>query len=434
MERDNKGRFVSNTRASDLLGRQVLSLLAGMQFAGDRDIDTTLGYTKAPTLDNYLAMYNRRGIAASIVDAPAKTTWRKTPIISDGSEGKSEFSKAWEALCARVNVFDYMGRVDRLTGIGRYGILLVGTKKGKLSDPLDTLTDRGAIIFLSSFSEASARVKEFIVDVHDRRFGQPSTYIIDLGGDIAPEHKTEEVHWSRVIHVAEGLLENEVYGEPRLQKVYNRLEDLDKIVGSSAEGYWQAVVKGYAVSPKEGFTISPGAVEAAKEEWQKYIHGLQRIIATEGFDFKEMKGEMVDPTTAFDVVMSIISGTKGIPKRILLGSEVGSLASTQDQANWLGRVAERQKQFAEPRILRAFIDRLIEYHALPPPTGGEYIVEWPGLFYLTDAELAKVHALNASAVRNMIGKDGDPRNLLTMAEQRIMLGLPAEMEEDGTDG
>ena len=430
MNRDIKGRFVSNKRDSLLESRQALSQLAGLQFAGDRDIDTTLGYTKNPSIQNYQSMYDRRGIASIIVDAPAKTTWRKRPTIDDGTELKSEFSKAWDSLCTRLSVYDYLERVDRLTGIGKYGVLLIGTKSGELKDPLDTLTNPGDIIFLSPFSEKSAKVKTFVTDTHDPRFGQPLSYTINLGGDVTTGHDSEEVHWSRVIHIAEGLLDNEVFGEPRLQKVYNRLEDLDKIVGSSAEGCWQAAVKGYAVSPKENFIISPGAIDDAKDEWQNYIHGLQRIIATEGFDFKEMKGEIIDPTLAFNVVISIISGTKGIPKRVLLGSERGDLASTQDQANWLGRVSERQVQYAEPRILRALIDRLVKYSALPTPNGGEYKVEWPGLFYLNDMELAKVHSLNANAIRNIIGKDGDPLSVLTLEEIRVMIGLSSEKEKD----
>ena len=44
----------------------------------------------------------------------------------------------------------------------------------------------------------------------------------------------------------------------------------------------------------------------------------------------------------------------------------------------MSQIQERHEQFAEPSILRPFIDRLIWLGALPAPVG--YEVEWPSLF------------------------------------------------------
>ena len=43
------------------------------------------------------------------------------------------------------------------------------------------------------------------------------------------------VHASRVLHVAEDCLDDDVYGIPRLKPVFDRLDDLLKVVGGSAE-------------------------------------------------------------------------------------------------------------------------------------------------------------------------------------------------------
>ena len=174
--------------------------------------------------------------------------------------------------------------------------------------------------------------------------------------------------------------------------------------------------------------MEEGAIAAAKVEWQNFVNGMQRIIATEGFDVQELKGDIIDPTAAFNVEISMISGKTGIPKRVLLGSERGDLASTQDEANWLGRIAERQEQFVEPRILRAFIDRLIAIHALSAPKGGTYQVEWPNLFYLNDLERAKVHIQNTAAIRNIVGKDGNPLSYFTLEELRATIDLGPQQE------
>lgn len=432
MAKENAKKSVEALVANVVQERAFLSQLAGLQFGKDRNIDAVLGYTVNPTIDQYKAMYDRRGLASTIVDAPAKTTWRKSPEVTDGSEGKSDFMTQWEALRKRLSVYHYLERVDRLAGIGRYGVLLIGSKDGNLDAPLESVGSPEDIIFLSTFSESYAKIKDSVTDVNDSRFGHPLTYSMDLGGDLGSGVKKsltdQVVHWTRVIHIAEGLLENEIYGEPRLQKIYNRLQDLDKIVGSSAEGYWQSAAKGFAIGPKKDWEMDPTGLEEAKEGMQEYIHGLQRIISIAGLEIQELKGEITDPSQAFDVVISLISGKTGIPKRILLGSERGDLASTQDEANWLGRVSERQKQFAEPLILRALIDRLISIKALTAPQEGEYEVTWPGLFYLNDIEQAEVYKDRAEAISTVSGKF--PLDFFSIPELREAVGFEPEPEEE----
>ena len=410
--------------------RAALSRLAGMQYSLTRDVDAMLGYTKNPDVTHFQAMYDRRGLASTIVDAPAKTTWRKAPIVSDGSEGKSEFMKAWNELQKRLAAYHYMERADRLAGIGKFGVMLIGVKDGNLDQPLERLSGPNDVIYLSPFGESLAKVNKFVTDKSNKRFGHAETYSLDFGDVIGMPSGSSigrNVHWTRVIHIAEGLLDNEVYGEPRLQKVYNRLEDLDKVVGSSAEGYWQSAVKGYAIKAEKDYELSDTALTNAKEELQNYLHGLQRMFATEGLELKELKGEIIDPGPAFAVIISLISGKTGIPQRILLGSERGELASSMDEANWLGRVAERQQQFAEPRILRAFIDRLVDVKALPPPSGGEYEVEWPRLFYLTDKEQAEVYKDRAEAMYMASGKF--PLDMFSISELREAVGFDPELPD-----
>jgi len=414
----------TNEDASILLGRSIVAGLAGQQFHGIRDVDTVCGYTINPGINDFYARYERRGIASTIVDEPANTSWRRPPVISDGTTD-SAFMKSWITLHKRLNVYHYMERADRLSGIGSYGVLLIGSKTGELADPLTAVSGQTDIIFISPFSEKHSQITHYETDTKNPRFGKPLMYRITVGGDVISTRsvKTQDVHYSRVIHIAEGLLDNDVLGEPRLKKVFNRLEDLDKIVGSAAEGFWQTASPGYSIGPKKDYDLDPTAITDAKAEFQNYIHGLQRLIATEGIDIDELGGKISDPTAAFDVVMSLISGKTGIPKRVLLGSEQGELASSQDQANWLGRIQARQQQFVEPMILRAFIDRLISINALPEPSKGEYMVTWEDLFSLNELEKARAHSLNALAVKNMTEGEGN-EELITKEEKRVLLGLP----------
>ena len=66
------------------------------------------------------------------------------------------------------------------------------------------------------------------------------------------------------------------------------------------------------------------------------------------------------------------------PVLVDLASEIGQLASTQDRDNWLSLVIGRRTEFAEPCIIRPFVDRCIEYGVLPA-TKDDYSVKWEDL-------------------------------------------------------
>lgn len=361
----------------------------GRQYGGTRDLYEALGYTRVPIILEYWETYKRQDIAGRIVDLPAEDTWRKAPTVGDAGKRTSPFVKAWDALIKDRGVWHHLERVDRLAGIGRFAVLLIGARDGKrLDEPLTKGCLKGPedVLFLSPYMEGSVQVTMWGSDPTSERFNLPEFYTVRLGGEGTTGQGSQRVHWTRVLHVAEDLLEDDVYGTPRLEGVLNRLYDLEKVAGGSAEATWRTMDRGIVAAAREGFRMDPADRTAMQEEIENYLHGLQRYIRAQGMDISTLGSEELDPTGVFDVLIALISARTGIPKRILLGSERGELASSQDENNWAKTVASRQTKFAEPLILRAFIDRLIWLGALPRPTKGEYQVTWAPLFELNPVE------------------------------------------------
>ena len=89
-----------------------------------------------------------------------------------------------------------------------------------------------------------------------------------------------------------------------------------------------------------------------------------------------------------DAIIKQIAGAKGMPMRVLTGSEAGELASSQDRDNWKDQVNGRQTSYAGPYIMRPLADRLIEFGFLPTPAEGAqaYQVRWPQTQVLTEEE------------------------------------------------
>ena len=127
----------------------------------------------------------------------------------------------------------------------------------------------------------------------------------------------------------------------------------------------------------------------------------------------QLAGSVPDPTGHIERLLDLIAGTVGIPKRLLIGSERGELASSQDENNWAMTIAARHTHHAEPIILRPFIDKLISIQALPMPRFG-YVVEWPNLLAQTEEEEAKTALLWTQALAAYAGTLSAPEEIMPL--------------------
>lgn len=419
---------------SAFLSRQRLAAYAGEEtFGGDRDLYKVLGFPKDLRFSHYLQLYERHDIAGRLVDLPAEDTWRRPPTVSEDGDLNTEFSKAWDYLNRSLRIFSKLSTTDRLSGIGRFGVMLIGVRDGK---PLHSavaehsLKSPKDVLYLRPFHEGDVEIAEWQEDTQDKRYNLPEIYTIQVQEDIE-----EDVHWTRILHMAENKGSNDAYGQPRLQRAYNQFLNKMKIGGGVAEAIWYAMRPGMVISEREGY--DPAGLmddDAFQEEVRRYMHDPARILRLIGAEAKEIAApRMLDPSGAAEVMLGYISASQGIPKRVLIGSAHGQLAAAkEDLRQWYAHVAFRQKNYAEPEVLRPFIDRLIWMGVLPEPAGGPdaYHIgskspndewEWPALLQLDDLEIARIREARARAARNL--SDVNASYPITTDEMRRLLGL-----------
>ena len=273
-----------------------------------------------------------------------------------------------------------------LSGIGRYGVILIGAP-GEMEDPLEraTLDD---LIYLTPWSEEDVVIKDFNSDPADKRFGLPNSYNFSrtTGGDVPQQPKI--VHWTRVIHLADGVLDEQVFGQPRMKKVWNRLDDLEKVAGGGAEAFWQRIQPGMQLDVDKDTEMDDADFTKLGEELDDYMHGMRRYIRTRGTKANVLNASVSNFNNQVDAILTLIAGSTEIPKRILIGSEAAHLASTQDRTNWHEKIEDRREQYADPFIIRPFINHLMELGALPRVE--EYNVRWPEMQNMDDETRAKV--------------------------------------------
>lgn len=390
---------------TDKVVRRQLATGLGESFGGTRDIYDALGWTEDITLDDYWNKYLRNPLGRTVVDAPAKTAWRSQPVITDDDDSADStgFEAAVNDLFREHRLLEKWMDADRIAGIGQFGLLVIGAHDGNSLD--QPLTNADDVAYFQPVAEDSVKHMDVVKPTDaatDVPVGMPVEYELDLSEQSTENHTPFDrhvtVHHSRVIHIAENTLDSRLYGRPRMEAVYNLLEDAEKVLGSSAEMAWRGADYGMLLAARDGFELEDP--EAIEDEVMAYYHGLQPYLRTQGLDVERLGGEEYDPSGVMDQILKLIAGETGIPQRILTGSERGELASSQDRASWLGRMAERQQHFCEPVIVRPTIQRLVDAGILPAPEGGHFEVQWPTLFELSEPEKAQVMADKAAALRD----------------------------------
>lgn len=412
-----------------LLDRASLASQAGLSFQGARDLWTELGYPSDLDVDShYRPRYEREGLSGRIVDKPAEDSWFVPPKITDGEAEDTEFVKDLTQLDDRLKIWQNLTNLDRVAGIGRFGVLLIGTKgEGQLVEPIeDKLAGPDDLIYLRPFDEGDVLIESVVTDTADSRYGKPEIYSLDLGKVGKSSMSSQRVHWTRILHVAEDSTDG-VTGVPRLQRSFNRLMDIDKVVGGSSEALWRLVLKGYALTEKAGYEVDPDAAADYEDEFLKYIHNLKRILVLGGVDVKELgSSETPDPSGIFKVLVSMVAADISMPQNILIGSEQGIRASDVDAATWARTIAGRQTKFVEPIILRPFIDWCIGHGALPEPTSGRYEVAWEPLFVQTESEIVETGKAKAETIAQIANSPAIEYSMVTPEEVRGWVNLPAE--------
>ncbi len=399
-----------------------------------RDIDKECGYPATVTIAETKPLYEREGIARRVNNIEPDESWKKDPEVCETEDDEeTEFEKAWKRLQKKRNLFNVLRRVDRLSGVGTFGILLLGIDDGQtLEKPVPGCDENKGVIkptakkhkllYTRVFDEACVTISAFETDERNPRFGQPKMYQIDFiqqdksGKSPEPPTKLTNVHWSRILHFADNRETSEIFGIPRMKDVYNRLYDLRKVLSSSGEMFWKGGFPGISFETNPNLEqVGEIDVESLREEFEKYQNGLQRYLALVGVQAKSLTVQVADPTAHFITHVKAICISKGIPWRIFVGTEEAKLAGDSDSTAWNERLKDRQTKYVAPCMLLPTIARLVQLNVLPMPKGTEdaeagaedgdemeieelITVTWPDLHTPSNADKAAVAKVLADAM------------------------------------
>jgi len=491
-----QGRARTNTRGLDNMGRPRFNG-SYTPLGGPLDDRVSLGMfnrNQQPTVwdavnypqesqfgfESFYLRYTRQAEAKAIIDKPVNDTWQDMPTVhdeahKDKTKAVSDFEQSvaafFEGEHTRRKPIHRLNVLDRLARLGHYSILLIGFRDGRdmdtavsgvtgrasLSgeersryeqDPAANVPDRMSdgefdglddVMYLAVFGEDRVADMRTNSDMNSPRFRLPKIFQLvtqeSEDADEDSEYENQKVHWTRVVHVPEGTLENDLKGIPALKPVFHELLNIDKVKAASGEGFWRAGYQGLHVrAPQDAqgrFMEFENDGDDVKQEIDEFIQNFDRILSTPA-EIDPIDNSVDNPMPHLDANYQSIAAATDIPKSILTGEDRADTASEDDFSQYKSYIAQRRNNYAGPVIIEPLIQRLIDTGVIPEPEGDGFTIEWPPLDELSPLQEWERKKVIAETIQTL-SPGGDTSQLGTISELRQAVGwgpaIGSEVEE-----
>ncbi|MGG4623982.1 DUF1073 domain-containing protein [Serratia odorifera] len=411
-------KFLVNALA-DAIGRQRMLYAYGQNGNTKRTkLWEEFGYPNNIGFDQYYRAYERNAVAHAAVHKLLDSCWADNPTIVDGDEhDEAKETSPWERAVTKLmqRHWPKIKDADRRNLVGRYSAILLQLKDGKeWSEPVDysavRLLGDKALVKLIPAWETQIKPGNYDTDTLSDTYGQPASYNFNeqpVGDDGAyGPVRSVQVHPSRVIILCEGSEdENMLSGVPLLRAGFNKLLDLEKTSGGSAEGFLKNASRQLGIqfddktdmsyiaeqAKKAGYT---DLGEAMNDKISKLNRGTDSALVTQSGTTSVLSVAAADPTPTWTVAANEFSATIQCPFTILFGQQTGRLASDEDKTDWAKRCNGRRWGF-QSDVVKRVIERFWTIGMIDPPKSGEVTLAWSDL--LAPSEKDKIANMQAMA-------------------------------------
>lgn len=195
------------------------------------------------------------------------------------------------------------------------------------------------------FSEASV----------DRSKSQPRQFNV---------HPDRVIIWSR-----DGTVDDRSFLEPG----YNDLISAEKIIGAGGEGFWKNAKSGLSLEIDKDAKIADMAsamgvevtevVDRMDEQVESFNKGFDKTLLLQGITAKPMQVTLPSPEHFFAIALQSFAASIQMPLKILVGSQTGERASTEDAEEWAKTAMSRRADTVIPNIM-TFVRRLVRFNIL----------------------------------------------------------------------
>ena len=389
---------------------------AGLTFRGLRDLDRSLGRLEKITSSNYRHRALRGGIASLLITKLPKDAWAIDPEIRQVIDGELPIDLTpWDVevskLFKKLDACYVLREADIYCRRGRYSIIAMTLPEsyGPASTAISRTVRADDIISLMPYDEVSSLVTRTIKDTSSPLLGWPEQYSLVLN-----DNSSVKIHHSRVIHLSDSPTP---WGRPSLEKSWDDLDDLNKVVGGASETAFQT--KGTLWTDRDRTEIyesdEQATIDSDLEAYDfprdtiedmitAFRHDANGDLIVPGMDAKQLGGTVPRVEGLAKLLIRLISGTQEYPERLLLGTEESKLAGDQDSVEYNEKTVTAHRNGPATRHIRRLVDRLIQLGAVS--NIDDYGINWTEPSRSNKA-LGQVASLFAAANRNQHTATGE---------------------------
>lgn len=383
---------VTNKVASAMLNtaRRLQNLFPGLFQQTKHDYAKDFGWPTKINFDMLFGMYERNGLAKAAVHKTASKTWEDFPkLANDDKDENSDIEEAVIRHFRKLNFWQKMAEADRRAMVGDYSALIFRVADNKnFSEPLDPSTTKGitSLVEVIPAWQSQLRVSRWDYDQSSETYGQPLMFSFNEtevfeDRQVNTRVRSFEVHPSRVLIWS---TDGTVFGRSLLSAGFNDLIDMEKIKGAGGEGFWKNAKAAPVLEvDKEASlrematamgTDEAGILDAMNKQVDSYAKGFDQVLMLQGITAKPMNVQLSVPESFFMVALMSFAASVEMPLKILVGTQSGERASSEDAKEWSQTINARRVNHVLP-LINALIDKLIDGGFLV----GDWAVSWSDL-------------------------------------------------------
>jgi hypothetical protein len=220
--------------------RETFSRLFNTRLDPRRDYDREFGHPKPSELTAayYQLLHDYDPIGCRVDQVLPRECWQVQPEVYEDEDADvtTPFEARYKEVCRSLaggrswhkddygsRLAEALRRADEQSGIGHYGGLLLGLDDTPTLDSYRLPAERRQgreLLYVRSFPESLLTILKWDQDVKSPRYMQPLSYGVTLASPVSGERTqfpaqqdsgtfTLEVHWSRVVHLADNLESSE---------------------------------------------------------------------------------------------------------------------------------------------------------------------------------------------------------------------------------
>lgn len=373
--------------------RSLQAMFPGYFGAPKHNHAADFGYPDEVAFADAWRAYNRFPIARAAVDKTVGKSWETNPLLQefqrDGSKkGAQKETKPEADIRQRfgdLRLWQHIAECDRRSLVGCYSGLILRLGDGRrFNEPVERVPGGldGLVEVLPAW-EGQLTVSQWDTNERSPTYGQPLMFQFAesaVGESKQPRQFT--VHPDRVVIVSrDGTLN----GRSALEPGFNALLDMEKIRGGSGEGFYKNAKSGLSLEIDKDAKVEDMAraagvetadlVDKIGDQVKDFNRGFDQHLLMQGIKATPIQVNLPSPEHHFAIALQSFAATFACPLKILVGSQTGERASTEDSEEWAKVNMGRRTNELVPTIM-TLVNRLERFGILPAK---DWHLEWSDL-------------------------------------------------------